>query len=38
MMAVGDRDAHRYNMLLMEYEKDKALFNREIKRLKSGGK
>lgn len=30
----GERDNERYNALLLEYEKDKVLFEREINRLK----
>jgi hypothetical protein len=30
----GERDNEKYNALLLEYEKDKALFEREINRLK----
>ena len=36
LIQVGVRDTEKYNALLLDYEKDKVLFEREMNRLKEG--
>lgn len=36
IIKTGEKDDEKYKALLMEYEKDKALFNREINQIKGG--